>query len=252
VSPDNYRVVRLQIPVSPIGFFLSSIVRRLPLHRYPGKTRLMPRCHVCASLTGIAMTWITMGVSSELLREVKEEMEGLSHRATAVVGGAFVEEHLTYALQSRMVSDHELIKRRFVPGQVFGDFGAKIDLGYLIGMYSRQAYKELITIKKIRNDFAHQLQVNSFDRDDMRARCQNLVLSQAKIVKAIRGEDGHSIELVLGERKRERDEEIPFSDFSFETYPPSPRDRFATACKFYIAAFSILRKNSSTLQEALF
>jgi len=201
------------------------------------------------------MTWITTGVPPELLRRlrrVKEEMEGLSHRATAVVGGAFVEEHLTYVLQSRMVSDHQLIKKRFAPGQVFGDFGAKIDLGYLMGMYSKRAYKELITIRKIRNDFAHQFEANSFDRDDMRDRCQNLVLSQAKIVKAIRGEDGQSIVLVLGERKRERDEEIPFSDFAFETCPPSPRDRFATACKFYIAAFSILRKHGFPLQEALF
>jgi hypothetical protein len=183
---------------------------------------------------------------------VKEEMEGLSHRATAVVGGAFVEEHLTYALRSRMVPDEKVIQERFAPGRAFGDFGAKIDLGYLMGVYGKQAYKELITIRRIRNDFAHQLEVNSFDRDDMRDRCENLVLFQAKIVKAIRGEDGYSIDLVLDERRKERDEEISLSDFSFQTCPPSPRDRFATACKFYIAAFSILRKNSSPLQEALF
>jgi hypothetical protein len=198
------------------------------------------------------MTWITTGVPHELLRQVKEEMDGLSHRAAAVAGGAFVEEHLTYLLRSRMVPDEKVIEERFAPGQVFGDFGAKIDLGYLMGVYSNQAYKESITIKRIRNDFAHQLEVNSFDRDDMRDRCGNLVLSQAKIVKAIRGDDGHSIVLVLGERKKERDEEISFSGFSFETCPPSPRDRFATACKFYIAAFSILRKNSNELQEPLF
>jgi hypothetical protein len=86
----------------------------------------------------------------------------------------------------------------------------------------------------------------------MRDRCESLTLSQSKIVKAIRGDDGHSIVLVLGERKKEREEEIPFSDFAFETCPPSPRDRFATACRFYIAAFSILRKNSYQLQEPLF
>jgi hypothetical protein len=198
------------------------------------------------------MTWITTGVPHELLQQVKEEMEGLSHRAAAVAGGAFVEEHLTHLLRSRMVPDEKVIKERFAPGRAFGDFGAKIDLGYLLGIYSKQAYKELIAIKRIRNDFAHQLEVNSFDSDDMRDRCQNLILSQAKIVKAIRGDDGHSIVLVLGERKKEREEEIPFSDFSFETCPPTPRDRFATACKFYIAAFSILRKNSPPLQEAPF
>ena len=166
------------------------------------------------------MTWITTGVPYELLRQVKDEMEGLSHRAAAVAGGAFVEEHLTYVLRSRMVPDEKVIEERFAPGRAFGDFGAKVDLAYLIGVYSKQAHKELTIIRRIRNDFAHQLEVNSFDRDDMRDRCQNLALSQAKIVKAIRGDDGHSIVLVLGEREKEREEEIPFSDFSFETCPP--------------------------------
>jgi hypothetical protein len=73
-----------------------------------------------------------------------------------------------------------VIEERFAPGRTFGNFGAKIDLGYLIGVYSKQAYKELTTIRRIRNDFAHQLEVNSFDRDDMRDRCRNLVLSQGK------------------------------------------------------------------------
>jgi hypothetical protein len=197
------------------------------------------------------MTWITTGVPQELLRQVKEEMEG-SHRATAVVGTALVEEHLTYVLNSRMVNDKEITEKMFAPGRACGDFGAKVDLGYLIGVYSKQAHKELTNIRRIRNDFAHQLEVHSFDRDDMRDRCESLTLSQSKIVKAIRGDDGHSIVLILGERKKEREEEIPFSDFAFETYPPSPRDRFSTACRFYIAAFSILRKNSYQLQEPLF
>jgi hypothetical protein len=198
----------------------------------------------------IGMTWITTSVPQELFRQVKEEMEG-SHRATAVVGGAFVEEHLTLLLKSRMIQDEKVTKERFAPGRAFGDFGAKVDLGYLIGLYSKGAHKELATIRHIRNDFAHQFELNSFDRPDIRDRCENLTLSQSKIVKAIRGDDGHSVVLILGEPKKEREEEIFFSNFSFETCPPSPRDRFATACRFYIAAFSILRKNHCPFQEAL-
>jgi hypothetical protein len=84
------------------------------------------------------MTWITTGVLHELLRQVKEEMEG-SHRATAVVGTAFVEEHLTYVLNSRIVNDKEITDKMFAPGRACGDFGAKVDLGYLLGVYSKQA-----------------------------------------------------------------------------------------------------------------
>jgi hypothetical protein len=199
----------------------------------------------------MGMTWITTSVPQELFRQVNEEMEG-SHRATAVVGGAFVEQHLTHVLKSRMVKDEKVTEEMFTPGRAFGDFGAKVDLGYLIGLYSKQAHKELTPIRRIRNDFAHQLELNSFDRDDIQDRCESLTLSQSKIVKAIRGDDGHSIVLILGERQKEREEEIPFSDFAFETYPPSPRDRFATACRFYIAAFSILTNQNYPIPEYLF
>ena len=196
------------------------------------------------------MTWITRGVTPLLLRQVEDEMEG-SDRATAIVGGAFVEEHLTDALKSKMMKDEQLTRKIFLPGRAFGDFGAKVDLGYLIGAYSEQAHKELTTIRRIRNDFAHQLELNGFDRDDIRDRCQNLILSQSKIVKAIRGEDGHSVVLTLGEMKKERDEEIPFSNFVFKTTPPTPRDRFVTACKFYIAAFAIIASHPHPIQEPL-
>jgi hypothetical protein len=189
-------------------------------------------------------TWITTNVTKKLLRQVKDEMEG-SDRANAVVGGAFVELHLTYFLKSRMVKDRKVTEEMFRPGRAFGDFGAKVDLGYLIGVYSKRAHKELITIKRIRNNFAHQFDLNSFERDDIRDHCQNLTLSQSKkIVITTNG-------LTLGELKVEQEEEIPWSDFGFETCPPSPRERFATACRFYVAAFSVLSNQSHPIQEPL-
>jgi hypothetical protein len=102
------------------------------------------------------------------------------HRATAVVGGAFVEEHLTHVLKSRMVKDAKVAHEMFAPGRACGDFGAKVNLGYLIRLYSKRAHKELTTIRLIRNHFAHQIKLNSFDRDDIRDLCQNLTLSQSK------------------------------------------------------------------------
>ena len=158
-------------------------------------------------------TWITTNVTQKLLRQVKAEMEG-SDRANAVVGGAFVELHLTHFLKSRMVKDKKVAEEMFAPGRAFGDFGAKVDLGYLIGAYSKRAHKELITIKRVRNHFAHQFDLISFERDDIRDYCQNLTLSQSKkIVMTISGD------LTLGELKVEREEDIPWLDFAFETSP---------------------------------
>ena len=81
-----------------------------------------------------------------------------------------------------MVRDAKIIEEMFAPCRAFGDFGAKVDLGYLIGLYSKKAHKELNTIRRIRNDFAHQLELNSFDRDDIRDRCEDLILSESKVV----------------------------------------------------------------------
>ena len=74
-----------------------------------------------------------------------------------------------------MVKDEKVTKERFAPGRAFGDFGAKVGLGYLIGLYTKGAHKELTTIRRIRNDFAHQFELNSFDRPDIRGRCENSV-----------------------------------------------------------------------------
>jgi hypothetical protein len=189
--------------------------------------------------------WITTNVTQKILRQVKDEMEG-SDRVNAVVGGAFVELHLTHFLKSRMVKDRKVIEEMFKQGQAFADFGAKVDLGYLIGVYSKRAHKELTTIKRIRNYFAHQFDLNSFERDDIRDHCQNLTLSQSKkIVMAISGD------LILSELKVEGEDDLTWSDFAFETCPPSPRERFATACRFYVAAFSLLSNQNHPIQEPL-
>jgi hypothetical protein len=91
-----------------------------------------------------------------------------------------------------------------------------------------KAHRELNNIRCIRNEFAHQFEINSFEREDIRDRCQELMLSQSKIVKAIRGEDGYSVVLTLGGFEKEREEEIPFAGFTFDTSPPSPRNRFGS------------------------
>ena len=189
--------------------------------------------------------WITTNVTQKILRQVKDEMEG-SDRANAVVGGAFVELHLTHFLKSRMVKDRKVIEEMFKQSQAFADFGAKVDLGYLIGVYSKRAHKELTTIKRIRNYFAHQLDLKSFERDDIRDHCQNLTLSQSK--KIVFADSG---DLILSELKVEGEDDLTWSDFTFETCPPSPRERFATACRFYVAAFSLLSNQNHPIQEPL-
>jgi hypothetical protein len=62
----------------------------------------------------------------------------------------------------------------FGPGAALGDFGLKINLGYLCGFYSATGWKELDTIRRIRNEFAHNLEIDRFDIPMVKDRCNNL------------------------------------------------------------------------------
>jgi hypothetical protein len=66
------------------------------------------------------------------------------------------------------------------------------------------------------------------------------------------GEGEYSLVFILRETNTMREDEVGWFDFAFETCPPSPRDRFATACRFYIAAFSILTNQNLPIQEPMF
>ena len=72
------------------------------------------------------------------------------------------------------------------------------------------------------------------------------------ISETIPGENGDGVIFRLRETNEVREEEVGWFDFPFETDPPIPRDRFATACRFYIAAFSILTDQNLPIEEPIF
>jgi hypothetical protein len=47
-----------------------------------------------------------------------------------------------------------------------GGFNAKIQLGYLLGMYSKEALKTLLALADIRNVFAHKLTIHTFEANN--------------------------------------------------------------------------------------
>jgi hypothetical protein len=60
----------------------------------------------------------------------------------------------------------------FRPSGPIGAFSTKISLGYMIGLYSLNAMRNLERLKDIRNDFAHELRIRTFS--DVRDACANL------------------------------------------------------------------------------
>ena len=78
-----------------------------------------------------------------------------SDRACAILAGVLLDELLKHLLQRVMIED--------APNKIFdypgalSSFSAKIDAAYYFSHLSRDEYEEMGHIRKIRNEFAHQL-----------------------------------------------------------------------------------------------
>jgi len=83
------------------------------------------------------------------------ELSGESERACAVVGAAWVEEALQRAIESVLHPHDEAFKRLFRGSGGLTAFAAKIDLACVFGFMTEPIRKDLESIRRIRNEFAH-------------------------------------------------------------------------------------------------
>jgi len=106
-----------------------------------------------------------------------EQVEYDSDRAAGIVAGSIIERRLEQALKSIMKKQNKAASDfLFRPSGPLGSFKTKIDLAYLLGLLSDDAYKDLTNLKNIRNDFAHELELDTFDKPTIKDRCANFVL----------------------------------------------------------------------------
>jgi hypothetical protein len=185
------------------------------------------------------MSWITLGKpESAGVFEAIKEIETGSDRAAAVVAGSFVEEHLQIAIQCRMVTHEKIIPEMFRPTGALGSFGTKINLGFMVGLYTELARKELDTIKQIRNSFAHRMETRDFTQQRISALANNLVLAdQVELYMGAPDRSlaiGSTLVLVFGEKPTEGN----FIRFLEPLANPPARQRYIRACKLFIAALA--------------
>ena len=86
-------------------------------------------------------------------RAAVDEMEANPDRPAAIVMASLVETRLTLALDAVM-EDHPNIKKDiFRPSGPLGSFSAKTDIALLFGFISPDAYRDLVLLRRIRNEF---------------------------------------------------------------------------------------------------
>ena len=89
-----------------------------------------------------------------------EEIVSTSPRAVAIVCASLLENHLEQLLAKFLLPDAKKLDEMISGNNIsapLGNFASKMKMCYLLGLISEEMYKDLDTIKKIRNKFAHQL-----------------------------------------------------------------------------------------------
>ena len=122
------------------------------------------------------MVWAV--INPAIGKAIEEFADSTSHRIVAVVGGAVVEESLRRALETRLRFGDDSEKFFDPINGPLGPFAAKVRLGYLLHMYDEPERDCLNAIVRIRNIFAHRLDVTSLDQDngELRKATAKLIL----------------------------------------------------------------------------
>jgi DNA-binding MltR family transcriptional regulator len=84
-------------------------------------------------------------------------------RAIAIMGAAFLDRLLGEMLTNFFVDDEKEANRLLAPERPLGPFGARITACYCLGLIGETIAADLRLVAKIRNRFAHDIQVDFAD-----------------------------------------------------------------------------------------
>lgn len=115
-------------------------------------------------------------ISDDSWKSVFDELGGESERACAIVGAAYLDDLLLKCLEGYLLENPDSYDELLNPDNSnapLGSFGSKITMAYAIGLINQDDLKAFRKIKRIRNRFAHDLQL-SFSADDISDHCKDL------------------------------------------------------------------------------
>lgn len=103
-------------------------------------------------------------------RRLLIELTAETPRSVAIVGCAYLDDLLNEILKKVMIEDKNLFKD-FIDRLTFE---RRINMCYLLGLIRREEMDDLNIIRRIRNDFAHIKNLNSFDAKGISTYCDKL------------------------------------------------------------------------------
>lgn len=112
-------------------------------------------------------------LSGDIL-EFRRTLTSETDRGCALHATAYIDVHLRTMLEAVLVEDPNTTKVVFGPQGALHTFSTRIEVGFLLGMLSRQDVGELTRLRKIRNAFAHHPAHIRFDEPPIVDHCNNL------------------------------------------------------------------------------
>jgi hypothetical protein len=103
-------------------------------------------------------------------------------RAIAVLGGTFLEMVLEHILYAFLPENEKEVERLTEHNQPLGNFSNKIAMAYCLGLIEKIVKEDLNCIRKIRNEFAHNLYA-SFESDKVKSWCYQLKWHKIALVR---------------------------------------------------------------------
>lgn len=114
---------------------------------------------------------------------VNKEIENQSDRALVLLCAAIIDEQLEFILKTFLIEDNQIQERIFDNNAPLSTFSAKNNFCFYLGLISKHEYNTINTIRKIRNKFAHEILINTFEDDaSLRGLCNNLSIPNGMYV----------------------------------------------------------------------
>jgi hypothetical protein len=176
--------------------------------------------------------------SNSLIREVPTQDElqlawdevdrNSSHRSAAIVGSAFVENAVRYAVSRRLfqLTDKER-EKLFGSAGPLASFNVLIDVAYGLGIYRSLVRHDLHVIRRIRNAFAHAMKSIDFDTPE--------IVHEIKSFQFMRWRDSQPSGLAFGG----------------PAFDNPHRETFARICRVFVNEIFIAGQTGSVANDAV-
>ena len=113
----------------------------------------------------------------EEFRAFRRALSEESDRGCALFAAAYLDKAISDLLFLSLVESKKVEEELFEGTAPLASFSARIKLAFYLGRISAECRADLDAIRKIRNDFAHDAALISFEPQSIAARCRNLGFS---------------------------------------------------------------------------